>query len=157
MSREVQLTRGIVAIVDDADYNLVLQSKWFATTNGYAARTVRGLDGKNIRIHLHRFIMGVTDPKSHVDHINGNGFDNRRSNLRICSHAENRCNNKVYANNKSGFPGVAWSKCAGKWQAYITAGRKRKHLGLFESKERAYAAYCDAAKVLHKEFSRTGV
>lgn len=66
-------------------------------------------------------------------------------------------NSKRRTDNNSGFKGVAWSKAAGKWQAYITANRKRRHLGLFDTPEDGYAAYCESARKLHGEFANFGV
>lgn len=154
--REIALTKGRVALVDDSDYERISSEKWFASTNGYAVRTVRMPNAGNIRIHMHRTILGISDASVLVDHINGDGLDNRRSNLRICSKSENLRNRGKPASNTSGYKGVAWSKAAGKWQAYITVEGKRKHLGLFETPEAGHAAYCEAATKLHGEFANFG-
>ena len=65
---------------------------------------------------MHRLILGLTDPAVHTDHINGDGLDNHRANLRVCSHAENMRNSRKRVNNKSGFKGVSWNKAKGKWK-----------------------------------------
>ena len=88
----------------------------------------------------------------HVDHINGNPLDNRKSNLRICTNAENQRNKGVYKNNKSGYKGVHWFKRDKKWQAQIKHNNKSIHIGLYEDKEEAARAYDKKAKELHGNF-----
>lgn len=137
---ELQLSRGRVAIIDDEDAALVAGFKWSFHASGYACRD-KG------RILLHRVIAGAPDGVE-VDHVNGDGLDNRRVNLRQCVHAD-RKNTKKHKDNVSGFKGVSWHKAAGKWAAKI----RNKHLGLFTSKEEAARAYDAAAKILFGEFA----
>lgn len=108
--REIELTRGYKAIVDDADFERVSASKWHVWTNPssktqYAVRNVLGPKGKTTTQGLHRFLMS---PPAHleIDHMNGNGLDNRKSNLRIVSRAENMKNRQPASSNKSGASGV---------------------------------------------------
>lgn len=94
------------------------------------------------------------DPKdSEIDHINGNGSDNRLSNLRLATHAQNLQNTRRPRNNKCGHKGVAWHSRAKKWRAYIQANGRRHYLGYFESPEDGHAAYLAAAEKLHGEFA----
>ena len=90
--------------------------------------------------------------KSVVDHINGNGLDNRKANLRIASATENGRNRRRHSNNTSGFKGVKKDK--GRWVANIGGSKNRIRLGSFETPEEAHAAYCEAANRLHGEFAR---
>ena len=92
-------------------------------------------------------------PEDMIDHINGFKDDNRIENLREATRSENFCNRTKYNNNTSGIKGVCWHKISKKWQARIRINNKNKHLGLFDSPEEAYEAYCKAAKELHGEFA----
>ena len=89
-----------------------------------------------------------------VDHINGNGLDNRRSNLRVCTRSENGMNRGKNKNNKSGYKGVAWHEKAKLWRATLGLKGKIIHLGDFADKSEAYRAYVEACKKYHKEFAR---
>jgi hypothetical protein len=89
-----------------------------------------------------------------VDHINGDSLDNRRKNLRICTHSENCQNRKKRLDNTSGFKGVYWSKRSNKWVANIQIKSKRIYLGGFISKIKAAEAYQKANIKYHGKFSR---
>lgn len=103
-------------------------------------------------VALHRLILG--EPSGHVDHINGNSLDNRKSNLRVCSHTENMYNRGVQSNNVLGYKGVG-KQAAGKgYTARITAGGKCKCLGTFKTAELAAEAYNEAALKLHGPFAK---
>lgn len=156
---QLALTKGMVALVDHDDFHLVSEYNWYAHKGGsgvYAATTVTELDGKRLMIRMHRLILGTTDSKIYVDHINGDGLDNRRSNLRVCSHADNVKNRRNQQNNQSGFKGVSWHTTNKRWQAQIRSNGKRTHLGYYSSPQDAHAAYCDAAKKYHGAFSCFG-
>jgi hypothetical protein len=89
-----------------------------------------------------------------IDHVNGDFHDNRVDNLRLATSRQNQCNQKVRIDNTSGLKGVAWDKNRRKWTAAIHVNKKRIALGRYDSKEKAYAAYCEAARKLHGEFAR---
>lgn len=149
---EVPLTRGYVAIVDAADAARVLAHKWYAHPNRqnvYAARDVRR-DGKRTTLKLHQFLTGYPL----TDHVNGNGLDNRRTNLRDATTGENNCNSRLRSNNTTGFKGVSWHKGRRKWRSYIGGGDCRhRHLGYFLTAEEAAHAYDAAARELHGEYA----
>lgn len=95
-------------------------------------------------------------PSSMIDHINGNRSDNRISNLRLASPADNSRNAKAGKNNTSGYKGVFFSKQAGKFQARITVNRLKRHLGYFDTAEAAHESYKTAAVKYHGEFHNVG-
>lgn len=156
---EIPLTKGQVALIDDADFDLVSKHKWHAKTsrNTYYAQTSTRLpDGRKGKLKMHRLLLGLTDRSVHVDHIDGNGLNNQRSNLRTCTGSENMRNRGAASHNKSGFKGVTWHKKGGHWRATIRLNGKYTHLGYFDTPAEAHAAYCKAADELHGEFANYG-
>ncbi len=149
----IELTRGYTAIVDDCDFEYLSGFTWYAQVIGkkiYAAR--RPVSGM---IYLHREIFRLEKgDKREVDHINGNTLDNRRENIRLCSHAENNRNKGKQSNNKSGFKGVSFHQRNKKWTAWIAINREHIYLGIFGTAEEAHKAYCLAAENHHGEFAR---
>ncbi len=153
--KEIPLTRGKVAIVDDDMHEYLMQWKWHISHNGYAVRTSSRVFGKQKRIPMHRAIMNPPDGML-VDHINSNRkLDNRRENLRICTRAQNVCNTKLSKKNTSGFKGVNWHKRAKKWQAMVQKNNKNFFAGYFDDPEDAAHAYDEKARELHGEFAST--
>lgn len=114
-------------------------------------RAYRRGSGKSL--YLSRIIMSAPGG-SNVDHINGDTLDNRRSNLRVCSAAENQQNSGKYNNNKSGFKGVYWISRDKKWGASISKNGKRHYLGYFPDKKSAAIAYNNAAVEYHGSFAK---
>jgi hypothetical protein len=110
-------------------------------------------DGKTETVLLHRFITNCPFGKQ-VDHVSGDTLDNRRENLRFCTHAENTRNAQKRKDNKSGFKGVSWQGQKKKWRACISVNSKNKHLGLFTTAEAAHEAYVVASQKYHGEFGR---
>jgi len=146
----IPLTQGKFAIVDAEDYDRLNQDKWYAgkCKNTYYAGRVEG--GKTIK--MHREIMHA--PKGVlVDHINHNGLDNRKSNLRLCTHAQNCYNQQACATGTSKYKGVSWHKSNSKWSARIRCDRKFYNLGEFDNQMEAAMAYDDKAVELFGEFA----
>jgi len=138
----IKLTKGQVAIVDDEDFEELNQYKWYAHKTGntfYAGRNVKGLN--RTTMHMHQTIMNAPEGAD-IDHINGDGLNNLKSNLRIVTHRQNTQNR--HATKSSIYPGVGWCKKDKKWRAYITINGKDKHLGNFGVEADAYAAYLKA-------------
>lgn len=150
--REIGLTQGMVALVDDDDYERLAEHKWFAHRRPkfYAAR--RRPRGTGM-IHMHREIMGNPPKGPEVDHIDGNGLNNQRSNLRLVTHSQNMANSRPYVSNTSGVPGVSWHKTKEKWQAYIQKNGRWIHLGYFDDFNDAAKARKDAALKYFGEFA----
>lgn len=102
---------------------------------------------------MHRYLLDLTDRKKLTDHINGNGLDNRRNNLRVCNSSENPKNKRVSkARKTSEFKGVSIGK-GGRWVVQIAVDGKKKHIGCFGTEVEAAKAYDEAAKFYHKDFA----
>ena len=157
---EIPLTQGQVALIDDEDYELVSQYKWYArwdphTKSFRAVTTGRQLGGKRKMTYMHRLIMNAQKGEQ-VDHVNHETLDNRKENLRLCDGFGNQHNRGKNLNNTSGYKGVYWSIRASKWRALIQFNGKLIHLGYFTTPELAHEAYCKAALELHGRFSNFG-
>jgi hypothetical protein len=146
--------------VDEKDWQEQSKFVWQATWSEgsrrfYAQRSKRLDDGSLKTVKLHREILGLTKRTPHVDHVNGNPLDNRRSNIRLATPSQNMMNKKLTKANHSGFKGVSRDPrhAHSRWVANITIQRKQKYLGTFDTKELAHAAYCAAAAELHGEFA----
>lgn len=152
----IPLSNGQFATIDAVDVPLVEGYNWtaFSAPKTFYARRQAKVDGVEKTLWLHRVIAGTPDGLF-TDHMNGDGLDNRRCNLRLASKVENGMNAKRGDRNSSGFKGVSWHKPARKWQARISVNRKQLHLGLYLSAEDAHAAYARASAELHGEFGRT--
>lgn len=153
--KEIELTQGHVAIVDDEDFDRINAFNWRVLPSGdnlYGSRTVQK-DNKSVNIMMHRIILGVTDSEVQVDHKNGNGLDNRKENLRPSTRNQNMRNQtRKRSNNTSGYRGVSFEKSSGKWMAYIYVEGKQKKLGRYLDLKDAAAAFDSAAKELFGEF-----
>lgn len=158
--KEITLTSKRVAIVDDVDYDFLSQWKWHLKKDGkceYAAR-VNYLGGgrknpKRKTIRMHRLIMQTPDGME-TDHINGDGLDNRRSNLRVCTKSENQHNQKPRVGTFSKYKGVDFHKQSNKWRARIMLNSKHIQIGMFESELEAARAYNLSASIHHGEFAK---
>lgn len=152
----IPLTQGLYTLVDSADYNQLVQWKWHATKGGntyYAKRNI-GKWPNQITILMHQAIVNTPKDKE-IDHANHNGLDNRRSNLRICSHSQNLCNQMPTTGCTSHYKGVYWHKNENNWMARIAFRGQRLYLGSFDIEIEAAKAYDKKAKELFGEFALT--
>lgn len=136
--KEIPLTQGRFAIVDDADYAAVSHFKWYFA-HGYAVRPIY-MEGRRRQQGMHAFLLG-TPAGHHTLHLNGNGLDNRRENLQVGTAAENgRGFRKIHSNNTSGYRGVLFSKARQKFEANLTHAGVRIFCGYHESRIAAACA-----------------
>ena len=158
--KQIKLTRGLVVLVDDSDYEELSKYKWFAshrlvTDSFCAARNIKISGGKKTLVYMHRQILGLErgDPRQ-GDHQNHNPLDNRRNNLRICTMQQNLMNRSISSSNKtSRFKGVCWQKSRKKWLVQISIKGVLKTLGRFLVEKDAALAYNKAAKESYGEFA----
>lgn len=153
---EIELTQGQVALIDQGDLDTVLKFRWYAGHHGQGWRAESSSDykrreGRHLR--MHRLILDAP-PGMDVDHVNGNGLDNRRMNLRLASRSQNLANQRKQRDKTSSrYKGVSISR-QGTWRARICVRGQKRWLGIFESEEEAALAYNRAASEYFGEFAR---
>lgn len=155
LPRGIPLTKGKVAIVDEADYDFLVTSHWRAMS-GYG--TYYALSWRDGREHLmHRLILNA-ESNLYVDHRDGNGLNNQRANLRAATNSQNLQNSKLRKDNTSGFKGVSAQtlrgKKTGRWSARIKFNGRLTSLGMFSDAVEAAIAYDNKARELFGEFAR---
>lgn len=152
----VPLTRGFEAVIDAADVELVGTKNWAAqityTGHAYACRQRGAAYGGGVEL-MHRLISQPEDGQF-VDHIDGDGLNNRRSNLRNCTHSQNMANTAATRRNKLGLKGAFAIEDGKSFRAIIRVEGRRIHLGCYPTPEEAAAAYRGASKVVYGEFAR---
>jgi len=155
--KQISLTQGQFALVDDEDFEELNKVKWCAVKERntyYAARTMWCKKGKRyFTVKMHRVVLNLTDSKILCDHIDKNGLNNQKHNLRPSTNAENQRNRGSMANSFSKFKGVYWIKKINKWRASITINGKYISIGFFLTEIEAAKAYDEAAKIHHGEFA----
>lgn len=151
--KQILLTRGRYATVDDSDVELIQAMKWQYHRDGwgkeYAVHKAR-LAGKFVTVYMHRLIMGARKGQ-YVDHKDNDGLNNRRDNLRIATMRQNIQNSKKKTGCSSAYKGVTLNKALSLWRASVN----NQFLGYFEDERHAALAYDLNAKYLYGEFART--
>ncbi len=144
--------------VSDKDHKWLKKDTWMENPGGYAYKKIYlgKINGKYKykSILMHRLILGVQNPKTYTDHINGDKLDNRRSNLRPCTSSDNPKNSELAVTNKSGYKGVSWYSPGKKWRVTISQNNKSRNLGYYTSKDEAALVYNKYAKQLYGKFAR---
>ena len=150
--KRIPLTRGMIAVVDDEDYENLIRHSWHYTKSPNAAgRAARRL-GPHKLILMHQEVMGEK-PGHVIDHINHNPLDNRRCNLRFCTQSQNQWNRTAQGRGTSKYKGVHWKVDRQKWRARIYTHGKELDLGGYDNEKDAALAYDKAARELHGEFA----
>lgn len=152
--KTIPLTKGLVALVDDSDFDFLNQWKWQASCCGgqfYAKREVM-VNWVKRKIYMHRLLAGAA-PGQCVDHKDRCTLNNQRNNLRIATKSENATNSKVSMRNTSGFTGVDWLDNKKKWRARLVKHGKRVALGHWDTIEQAVEARKNGERRLFGEFS----
>jgi hypothetical protein len=136
MTKYIPLNRGLRVLVDDADYLELSRHKWTAGFYGNNVYAVRGIGpkGRTKIIYMHRVILGLDEGSTRVsDHINGDGLDNRRDNLRACTRAENNTNVPPHSTSSHGYKGLMWDKRRGRYSSCVHVGGERHYVGTSSS------------------------
>jgi len=152
--RKIPLTHGKVALVDDEDYERLKYLRWYAHKDRHIWYA-QAHHPRHGTVVMHRVILGLGRGRLVLsDHIDGDGLNNQRSNLRRANPQQNAVNRQKQRNNTSGYPGVALHKPTGRWEAKIRVNRERISLGYFNTPEEAARAYIAAALKYRGEFAR---
>jgi len=152
--KKIQLSRGYEALVDDDDYDRISKYTWAITTtlnHKYATRYAN-INGRRTRVSMHREILGLHGEKILVDHIDRDGLNNQKCNLRLCAHRQNSMN-RISSRGTSKYKGVSWNSLRKKWRAVIGYKGYVKHLGFFDSEEEAAKKYNKEAANVFGEFA----
>jgi hypothetical protein len=158
---EIQLKPGRIAIADEEDREIVSRIKWFCRDDKGDGSLVYAIghdrvEGKRVSVKMHRLIMQAK-PGQIVDHVNGNGLDNRRANLRICTNAQNVRNSRKMAGTISKYKGIVYlpgNQSPRPWRARIRVSGKQIWLGRYFTEEEAARNYDYYARRYFGEYAR---
>lgn len=158
--KKIQLSKGCEALVDDEDYEVLNKFKWHAAT-GHRTMYAKGIvtmDKYRVLVTMHRFVMNAYDSDMVVDHIDGNGLNNQRSNLRLATVSQNNANRRKKLVTTSVYKGVHKSISKGRvyWQAICKKGGKR-YVRTCKTEEEAAMVYNQIATELHGEFAKLNI
>ena len=148
--KKIPLTFSKFAVIDRSDYDLVSKYKWHLQIDTYTSYAASKINGKIIK--LHRFIMDCP-PLLEVDHKNGNGLDNRRCNLRVCTKSQNQLRRQIYRKTSSRYRGVSWCKNNKKWRVQARISGKKFSIGYFHNEIAAAKKYNEIAIKHHGDFA----
>ena len=148
----IPLTNGLFAIVDEDDFERINTNLWVAHKSGnivYAQRALPRKDGKQQGEKMHHAVIGRPPNGLMVDHIDGNGLNNQKKNLRLVTNRQNCMNRHQITTSK--YPGVTWNKRSRKWVAHAQINGKHTHIGTFSTEDEAYEAYCKRVDPLEEK------
>lgn len=154
--KRIKLSKGQYALIDDEDFDFLNQWKWSLMCDEYGLcyayrKEPSRYNGRSV--YMHREILNLKNKSLLIDHINHNGLDNQKQNLRLCNEKTNHLNRKKCLNTSSKYKGVYFHKASLKWLAQIQKYGKHEYLGMFESQEKAALAYNQRARQLFGEFA----
>ena len=153
--KEIKLTQGKVALVDDEDFEELSKHEWYYTNAGYAARSARRPNGTRYQLYMHVQIIGEVEGLE-IDHISGDKLGNRKNNLRHVTRAQNQ-SNSVSVGGSSQYKGVNWHDQNKKWLSRIGVDGKDVYLGCYKSEHDAARRYNEAAIKFFGEYARLNV
>lgn len=154
--REIKLKNSNkFALVDNDVYEQLNQHEWRYHKRGYAVRWAKTEKGR-LFLSMHRVIM-QTPSEMHTDHRDGDGLNNRRGNLRVCTQNQNMFNRVTHKNNKCGYKGVYWQVGHEKWRVTVYKNKRKIHVGYFTDLIEAAEAYNEAALKHYGEFARLNI
>lgn len=154
--KQIKLTQGKFTLVNDEDYEYLNQWKWhtYKSKGIYYARRYDCSNGGKKNIKMHRLLLNA-EGEVLVDHIDGDGLNNQRVNIRLCTARQNAINRRGWGSSK--YTGVSFDKESKKWRARINTGFAKINIGRFAEEEKAAVAYNAYAKKYHGEFARLNV
>jgi hypothetical protein len=154
--KEIPLTKGYVALIDDGMYEELSQWKWYASSDKSGPKAVRNTrpnkEGKRAIVLMHRQIT-CAPPGMDVHHKDHDTLNNQEENLVVCTRGQNAANMRKRIGGSSRFKGVCWREARGRWQARIMVNYCTNHLGYFDDEVEAARAYNVAALYHFKEFA----
>jgi hypothetical protein len=145
--KEIKLTQGKVAMVDDEDFERINAHKWCAVD--FAGKFYAGRSENGKSAYMHREVLGTVPTGIEVDHIDGDGLNCQRNNLRFVTRRQNFQNRHIKRTSK--YPGVSWDKINNKWRAGMNLNGASKNLGRFSTEEDAFRAYKKAVNIIGQE------
>jgi len=156
--KEIELTHGYVALVDDEDFERININNFFVKICPHTNYACTGMyiNKKSKHKFMHHLILNIKNARENkieVDHIDGNGLNNQKHNLRICNKSQNCMNQKLRKTSTTKYKGVSWHKAANKFESHITINRKKKYLGLYNTDIEAAKVYDINAKELFGEYA----
>lgn len=151
---KIPLSKGQFALIDYEDFELVSKYKWYAKKSKNTYYAVCSVDKY---LKMHRLILGLSDTSVFADHINGNGIDNRRSNLRSATPTQNSMNRSSAKNSSSKYKGVYWDEDRRKWASCMKSNGKTIYIGRFDNESEAALAYNKKATEVQGEFARLNI
>lgn len=154
--KRIKLTQNKYALVDDEDYEQINQYKWqihYVGRNCYARGNLQKVNREWKKQYMHRLIMNCPE-ELQIDHINHNGIDNRKRNLRICTQSQNNRSQRSWQKKTSSkYKGVCWNNYSGKWKTQIRLNNKEIHIGYYANEINAALAYDKKAEELFGKFA----
>lgn len=162
--REIELTKGYKALVDDEDYSAVNEYTWyvfFSASNIYAKTFIKLENNKRKSLFMHQLVYElsgqIASNSHHIDHKDCNGLNNCRTNIRQASYQNNQANSRKMSKSSSVYKGVSFSKTRNKWEAYIKVNKIKINLGRFSDEREAANSYNIAAMKYFGEFARINI
>lgn len=154
--KNIELSKGHYTQVDDEDYDELNKYKWYCNVqkSGKYIYAARRTFKASFHISMHKQIMG-TNKNELIDHIDHDGLNNQKKNLRVCTKKDNVRSSRLASSNTSGYKGACWHKGANKWMASICVNQRHIYLGLYSDKIEAAKVYDEAAIKYFGEFAYT--